>query len=130
METLPPMRWVWWEKPATLEEIKSQVGFGWHQILTDLVQDLFKYGWNGELLQVKEKFGTLDFYINDLMVGSELFHLINNASSLSSITCEKCGQPGVRIPGGFSGFWIKTCCETHASWWKNKKGNEEEIWND
>ena len=58
-------------------------------------------------MQVKEKFGTLNFYYrggDDYIRG-----LVDMAESMSAITCEVCGQPGERRSDG----WIKTLCETH-----------------
>lgn len=58
-----------------------------------------------EAVQVKEKFGTLRFYIaggNDKMDS-----LISFAENLSGCTCEECGRPGTQDNGG----WIKTLCE-------------------
>lgn len=57
--------------------------------------------------QVKEKFGTLRFYIQG---GDEYIDgLITMAESMSGIICEHCGSPGKRRDGG----WIKTLCDQH-----------------
>lgn len=55
--------------------------------------------------QVKEKFGTLRFYIDnqdDFIAG-----VVSMAESMSARTCENCGSPGTRRPGG----WIRTLCD-------------------
>jgi hypothetical protein len=58
--------------------------------------------------QVKEKFGTLRFYING---GDDyIYGLISMAESMSSVTCEICGKPGT-VNGG---SWLSTRCEEHA----------------
>lgn len=36
---------------------------GWGGIINSLIEDLFNLGWNGQLYQIKEKFGGLRFYI-------------------------------------------------------------------
>ena len=61
--------------------------------------------------QVKEKFGTLRFYISG---GDEYIHgLVAMAESMSGVTCEKCGASG-KLYGvsekGISG-WMHTYCE-------------------
>jgi len=58
--------------------------------------------------QVKEKFGTLRFYYHggdDRIEG-----MVRMAESMSSVTCEECGAPGVLRGGG----WLQTLCDTHA----------------
>lgn len=58
--------------------------------------------------QVKEKFGTLRFYCNG---GDQYIDgMISMAESLSSCTCERCGNPGKSLGGG----WITTLCKDHA----------------
>lgn len=59
--------------------------------------------------QVKEKFGTLRFYISG---GDEYIHgLVSMAESMSAVTCEECGSPGHRRDGG----WIRTLCDKHEN---------------
>jgi hypothetical protein len=55
--------------------------------------------------QVKEKFGTLRFYYSggdDYISG-----MVSLAESLTSVTCEGCGNVGERRGGG----WVHTYCE-------------------
>jgi hypothetical protein len=60
------------------------------------------------VVQVKEKFGTLRFYIQ---AGTdEHYNYISFAESMSGRTCETCGSPGKRLGRG----WIYTACEVHA----------------
>lgn len=59
--------------------------------------------------QVKEKFGSLRFYVSggdDYTDGA-----ISLAEILSSHICEECGAPGKRISGG----WVRTLCEFHIA---------------
>ena len=56
------MTWGFTQKEATLEDLLAQVGPGWASLLTQLVKDLENLGWNGMIMQVKEKFGGLRFY--------------------------------------------------------------------
>lgn len=98
----------WRGRPFPREEVLSHVGEGWHPIVESLIEDLFKLGWNGQLAQIKEKFGGLRFYING---GSEeIFDRINKAEDESFKTCERCGLPGKGGYWGY-GYWITTLCE-------------------
>ena len=57
--------------------------------------------------QVKEKFGTLRFYYtggDDYVRG-----LVSMAESMSSVTCEACGNPGTTNHKG----WFTTLCKDH-----------------
>ena len=56
--------------------------------------------------QVKEKFGTLRFYMS--LYYKEIEDLIDQAEELSSQVCERCGSPGKTRPGG----WILTLCDS------------------
>lgn len=83
------------------------VGKGWHSILYKLYDDLVKLGWDLQLSQVKEKFGTLRFYIG---YGSdEMFSVIDKTEHKTSTTCEECGRPG-RINND-NKYWIRTLCD-------------------
>lgn len=59
--------------------------------------------------QVKEKFGTLRFYVN----GSDEYvdGAISMAEHMSAKTCEICGQSGKIRNGG----WVRTLCDSHAT---------------
>lgn len=96
------------DKDCTIEDLQASVGSGWSKLIKDLVDDLFVLGWNGEVLQVKEKFGGLRFYIN---YGSDkVFDRIDVAENESLKICEECGNPGKQRNTG----WIKTLCDNHA----------------
>lgn len=59
-----------------------------------------------EVLQCKEKFGALRFYIVD---GDDYISgLIAFAERISSRVCESCGAAGKKQPGA----WIKTMCDS------------------
>jgi len=75
------------------------------------------------VVQVKEKFGTLRFYIQ---AGTEEhYNYISFAESMSGHTCETCGSPGKRLGRG----WVYTACEEHAiddDWAESLKVDQEE----
>ena len=91
------------------EDVLAGVGKGWHPLVSELIDDLFKVGWDGSLHQIKEKFGGLRFYIGG---GSKEIHdRITKAENESYKTCEVCGDPGKQSGGG----WIRTLCERHLA---------------
>jgi len=90
------------------------IGNGWLGVVRSLIEDLIELGWDKQICQVKEKFGGLRFYINS---GSdEIYKKIFEAEIKSNGICEKCGEPGKSISGG----WIVTLCESHAEEKLNK----------
>jgi hypothetical protein len=83
-----------------------ELGDGWFDILWRLCEDLepLVAGHEFEVLQVKEKFGGLRFYVR--FDGLRLSHAddaisrrIGAAMQESFHTCEVCGQPGKRRDG-------------------------------
>jgi len=58
--------------------------------------------------QVKEKFGTLRFYMKSET--EEMSKVIREAEMESGVTCEVCGKPGKMVGKG----WIYTACEEHT----------------
>ena len=84
-----------------------ECGKGWKPLVDKLIADLRAVGWNGDIHQIKEKFGGLRFYIGE---GNEkIWDLIDRASKESYTICEECGEPGIFRRGG----WIKTLCDLH-----------------
>ena len=65
-----------------------------------------------EAIQVKEKFGSLRFYLNNPRVAmtEEVTTLIQEAEAVSVKTCEVCGNPGSRVVGR----GVKTLCKDHV----------------
>jgi hypothetical protein len=55
--------------------------------------------------QVKEKFGTLRFYMS--MGNDAIWAATEEAESKSALICESCGQPGSMRGGG----WLKVECD-------------------
>lgn len=94
------------------------VGKGWNGLIENLCHILSDYlehsvpeEIRGEMyvVQVKEKFGGLRFYMNQetpYITGA-----IALAESMSFQICEQCGAPGKPRTGG----WVRTLCEKHAA---------------
>ena len=89
-------------------------GDGWYDLINFLcghIQNHIVYGRGGDapqvvVMQVKEKFGALRFYIDG---GDEyIIGLITMAESMSMRICEICGNKGkIRNDG-----WITTRCDS------------------
>ncbi len=80
-------------------------GDGWEPLIRRLSEKLSKIdGVRAE--QVKEKFGTLRFYLDYEVEGAQ--DLIDEAEEESARTCEQCGQPGKLRGGG----WMVTLCDS------------------
>ena len=93
------------EHKYSLEDLQNMVGPGWSKIIADLIEDLNKLGWDGDVAQVKEKFGGLRFYIGPC--SREVLDRITEAENESYKTCEVCGEPGEPRETG----WVKTLCD-------------------
>ena len=94
----------------------GEVGPGWVPILDRLAEDLIKMGWDRDLHQVKEKFGTLRFYVGRST--EEMEDRISQAEDESAVTCEECGAPGKTGGRG----WIKTLCSDCRKKWDESRG--------
>lgn len=90
-----------------LPEHVGAVGDGWAPIVERLIKKLIKLGWDKDLRQLKEKFGSLRFYVGDRT--PEMNKAIHDAEAKSYATCEECGEPGRPRRGS----WILTLCDKH-----------------
>ena len=101
-----------------INESYLECSSGWYKLIAELIEDLIKLGWNKEVAQVKEKFGTLNFYINE---GSdEIFDRIVKAQKDSATICEFTGKPG-KLRTELS--WIKTLSDEEFEKRKNYERN-------
>ena len=85
-----------------------ECGDGWFGLLWNLSNQIRTLDPDGHVMaaQVKEKFGTLRFYID---AGSdEIYEAIHHAMRKSSKICESCGNPGTYNKDG--GYWISVRC--------------------
>lgn len=93
----------------------SFVPDGWEALVTRLSEAVLaciqaKGLHDLQVVQVKEKFGALRFYLN-YVAPDEVSALIRAAEEESGRTCETCGKLGERrtIKG-----WVRTVCPEHA----------------
>lgn len=106
-----------YEKQAELFQCRE----GWRNLIKAPLLRILEL--DGEILQVKEKFGTLRLYyrLPDTVpeeVKKEVREMVNRAEHESSVTCEVCGKPGELNMGG----WVQTLCPEHTDEY-NKRNN-------
>jgi hypothetical protein len=97
------------DKEPIVDAYVFNVGEGWYSIIKNLIPELIALGWDKRLIQVKEKFGGLRFYIETYPEGAH--EVILKYENLSYETCEKCGEKGEtkKIKG-----WLYTLCDDHT----------------
>ena len=76
-------------------------------LLEDYIAKYSDYEIIPQCIQVKEKYGTLRFYMS--AETDEMSRLIDAAETESSKTCEICGKPGKMN----NGPWYTTLCPEH-----------------
>ena len=110
-----------------------ECGEGWRGLYAPLI-DLCAYH-NVEVMQVKEKFGTLRFYTGPTEAGkTDLDLLITAAEHFSGMTCEDCGEHGVEYGADFTqrknkattgpsetSSWLRTLCQPCREAWDAKR---------
>jgi len=82
---------------------------GWYRILEDMFEEFRKNKLELEILQIKEKFGSLRVYVGKIKENKlDLVELIiKKAEDLSSKTCEHCGkEANIQNTAG----WYKCIC--------------------
>lgn len=102
------------EQPtSTFEREKTNVGEGWQKLIEFTHHYVSLLDPNYEVLQIKEKFGGLRYYVqlsadldpNDNQI---IQTLIDMSEQLSFLICEECGGHGrVKSLQG----WLRTLCE-------------------
>jgi hypothetical protein len=90
-------------------------GLGWYPLIEELFDKItelldtkyLELKEDFEVLQVKEKWGSLRVYVST--ANDEIFDLIDEYEEKSSKICENCGKPG--IIKEINGWWTCTCAE-------------------
>lgn len=93
-----------------IPRIGGGVGAGWHSIIERLHEQLLAIDPDYEVVQVKEKFGTLSYYVASEKEGffDQARPFIDAAAEESSRTCERCGDPARTRRGS---LWWKSLCD-------------------
>ena len=86
------------------------IGNGWLGIVQRLFEVLIKLGWDKSFINVKEKFGGMSIFLDNLPENG--FHFVAEAEKETFQVCEVCGEPGEqhKING-----WIYTLCDEHRN---------------
>jgi hypothetical protein len=79
-------------------------GDGWYNIIDVVSELLTKNNPKAVASQVKEKFGGLRYYYSGFTEYSS--GVVGMAEHISMQTCDRCGAPGKKRPGG----WVTTMC--------------------
>ena len=88
---------------------------GWYQIIVDCDKELSAVDPHYKILQIKEKFGGLRYYIEPSETCYEdrrLVQIITKYEEIASKTCEATGEPGVLMRS--IGGWFKTLNPRYA----------------
>jgi hypothetical protein len=107
-------------KTDPLGRIKSRARYpgmvspptGWTQLIIQLDEALAEIVPDYQILQVKEKFGGLRYYVGPIEHDNfeQVHNLIRDAERESYLICEVCGAPGKERDTA----WIRTLCDEHA----------------
>ena len=81
---------------------------GWSELVEDLINQIVPLGWDKDLVQIKEKFGGLRFYVGES--NKEIDICIDWAEKMSFKVCEYCGSKQAKIKA--RGGWWKTMCDS------------------
>jgi hypothetical protein len=96
-------------QPYAYEE--CSVDYGWHRLMGETFERLIKLGWTGRIVSIKEKWGGLRMYLDDITT-QEMMQTITEAEYKSHDICERCGRTQrVTTESSPNKSWIKTLCD-------------------
>jgi len=95
-----------------------QVDEGWYQIIVDCDDELTAIDPKYEILQIKEKFGGLRYYMTPCDDTTKeqrdrMYEVVSKYEEIATRTCEATGQPGVLMKS--VGGWVKTLNPDYAA---------------
>jgi hypothetical protein len=96
------------DKGPILKRNEFNVNNGWLGIVQRLFEVLIKLGWDKSFINVKEKFGGMSIFLDNLPENG--FHFVVESEKETFQVCEVCGEPGEQntING-----WVYTLCDEH-----------------
>ena len=89
---------------------------GWYPLIQELIDELNKLPDEIEVLQVKEKYAGLRFYVAG--ASDKAFDIISKYEHYSYHLCEYCGEFYTAKERELH-HWYKTLCDKHAKKWFN-----------
>lgn len=98
-----------------------ETGDGWFDLIYELSDKITKIDPEVQAVQVKEKYGTLRFYVGpvDKEKSDAVYDIISEYESKSANTCEHCGSTdNVTQTQG----WIVTLCDKCMKTYNKKRG--------
>lgn len=103
-----------------------ETGDGWYNLIDELCSKLVALHPNIRANQVKEKYGTLRFYIGSegevpQALMDKAWNLEDEYEKRSALICEDCGHEGIIRGSG----WVRTLCDQHAA--KQGYGPAEDL---
>ena len=99
------------------ENFHFECGDGWFLILNAAFREIMKIKSHlrtyPRVAQIKEKFGTMRFYLDPLDGGEEycdrIYAVVNMAETLSYRTCESCGRAGFPRDAKWTKCYCRWC---------------------
>ena len=102
-----------WKSKYSYTEL-DEMEPGWRkafgeEMCEELREELLKYNSlsSFRIVQIKEKFGGLRFYVTNVPPKSDIYDIIHKYENLSYEICTECGQPAHQYSDG----WIYTLCD-------------------
>lgn len=110
-----------WPPKTSLMAFGFECQDGWFDLIWKLCEDIEKLNPREEfrVVQVKQKFGGLRFYINGAR-SEKVLDLIHEAEQKSYTTCERCGNKGRLLEGGNWQSLCKECEEKREEEYRKK----------
>lgn len=100
----------------------GSVGPGWEPLVDELHAKVLEHLPDVQVVQVKEKFGGLRYYLAGSSSSPEVNQLVRESEARSFKTCEWCGTTEDVKTAAPEGRWAKTLCPTHrAAWAKGER---------
>ena len=90
---------------------------GWYGIILELDNQIAEIDPDYSIAQIKEKFGTLRYYVESSNNFEAIQPLVREAEDKTSRTCEKCGAPAAPpMPTTSTAASTRRAAVTIASW--------------
>ncbi len=108
-----------WQEDLNTKRLKTRGWYGciapdgWQKIVEETDAMLAYLDPDYEILQIKEKYGTLRYYFGSTKTGivADIMKAIErDAESRSALVCEVCGKWGETR---WDRPWVRTLCEEH-----------------